>query len=78
MAWPNGVRPEPEAPPEVKASGYNGRPDPELLREMNRLIESGPFRVLVARTFSLGEADEAHRALQEHYVGKLAIRVREE
>ena len=53
-------------------------PDPELLEEMNRLMESGPFRVLVDRTFSLGEAHEAHRALQDHYVGKLAIRVQEE
>jgi len=75
IAWPNGVRPEPQAPPEVKVSGYDGRPDPELLEEMNRLMESGPFRVLVDRTFSLEEAQEAHRALQDHYVGKLAIRV---
>lgn len=78
MAWPHGVRPEPEAPAGVQASGYNGTPDPDLLGEMNRLMESGPFRVLVDRTFSLARAGDAHRALEDHYVGKLAIRVEEE
>ena len=78
LAWPNGVRPEPKAPPGVKASSYNGRPDPDLLQDMNRLMESGPFRVLVDRTFSMTEAGDAHRALEDHYVGKLAIRVAEE
>jgi NADPH:quinone reductase-like Zn-dependent oxidoreductase len=39
------------------------------------LIASGPFDVHVARTFSLDQAAEAHRALSEHYLGKLALRL---
>jgi NADPH:quinone reductase len=31
--------------------------------------------VHVARTFALDQAADAHRALGEHYVGKLALRV---
>lgn len=75
LAWPNGVRPEPEAPHGVEATAYNGLPDPDILREMNRLIDSGPFRVLVEETFSMRDASDAHRRLEDHYVGKLAIRI---
>lgn len=45
--------------------------------EINRLIESGPFKVHLDRVYSLVEAGDAHRLLNEHYVGKLAIRVAE-
>ncbi|MGH8718485.1 MAG: zinc-binding dehydrogenase [Burkholderiales bacterium] len=38
------------------------------------MIASGPFKVHVARTFPLEQAAEAHRALDEHYLGKLALR----
>jgi len=39
------------------------------------LIGSGPFEVHVARTFPLEQVAEAHRALEEHYLGKLALRL---
>lgn len=75
MAWPNGVQPEPAAPEGVEGSSYDGRPDREILDELHRLMESGPFTIHVDRTFSLESATEAHRALDEHYLGKLAFRV---
>jgi len=37
------------------------------------LIDSGPFEVHIARTFKLEDAAEAHRALESHYLGKLAL-----
>jgi len=40
----------------------------------HRLIESGPFDVHIARMFPLEQAAEAHRALDSHYLGKLALR----
>ncbi len=49
--------------------------DQEAIEKLNPLIESGPFEVHVARTFRLEEAAEAHRALGEHYLGKLALRL---
>lgn len=77
-AYPHGVSPEPEAPSEapsrVSVQGYDGTPDHEVIEELDRLIEAGPFTVHVARTFALEDAAEAQRALEEHYLGKLALR----
>ena len=74
VAYPNGVEPEPKARPGVHVQSYDGTPDPQAIEKLNRLIESGPFEVHVARTFPLDQAPEAHRALEEHYLGKLALR----
>ncbi len=73
-AYPNGVDPTPKARPNVRAEGYDGTPNPEAIRKLNRLIEQGPFQVHIARTFPLSKAGEAHRALQTHFLGKLALR----
>ncbi|WP_221239644.1 quinone oxidoreductase family protein [Longimicrobium terrae] len=74
VAYPNGVQPEPTAPDGVRIDAYNGDPDPDAIARLNRLIEQGPFDVHVARTFPLAQAADAHRALGEHFVGKLALR----
>jgi NADPH:quinone reductase-like Zn-dependent oxidoreductase len=74
VAYPNGVEPEPKARAGVSAKSYDGMPDPAAIRKLNCLIEQEPFEVHVARTFPLDRADEAHRALDEHYLGKLALR----
>lgn len=75
VAHPNGVRPEPEARPGVEVTSFNGGATPERLERLNRLIEAAPFTVHVARTFPLDEAVEAHRALEGHYLGRLALEV---
>jgi len=74
VAHPNGVMPPPKARPSVKVQGYDGEPNPIQIEKLNRLIESGPFEVHVARTFPLEKAAEAHRELDKHYLGKLALR----
>lgn len=76
VAYPNGVEPEPKAPPGAKVAAYDGEPDREIIDKLNRLIEAGPFEVHIARTFPLEQAADAHRALDEHYLGKLALRPR--
>jgi NADPH:quinone reductase-like Zn-dependent oxidoreductase len=73
IAYPHGVDPEPKGRPGVTVRSYNGDPDRDALERLNRLIEAGPFEVHVARTFKLDQAATAHRALNEHYVGKLAL-----
>jgi NADPH:quinone reductase len=73
-AYPNGVQPEPRAPDGVRLDAYNGDPDRDIIDRLNRLVERGPFDVHVARTFPLEQAADAHRALGEHYLGKLALR----
>jgi NADPH:quinone reductase-like Zn-dependent oxidoreductase len=74
VAHPNGVEPVPQARPGVTVFAYDGEPDPETIQLLNQLIDAGPFEVHVARTFSLDQAAEAHRALNQHYVGKLALK----
>ena len=74
VAYPNGVEPAPQARPGVTIQSYDGIPDPKVIEKLNRLIESGPFQVHVARTFRLYKAADAHRALDTHYLGKLALR----
>jgi NADPH2:quinone reductase len=74
VAHPNGVMPEPKAPPGVKVQSYDMEPSAERIEDLNRLIDSGPFEVHVARTFPLDKAADAHRELDQHYLGKLALR----
>jgi len=72
-AYPNGVQNVPPAREGVKVTAYNGEPDPKTFAKLNELIDGGPFEVHIARTFKLEEAAEAQRALENHYVGKLAL-----
>lgn len=74
VAYPNGVQPVPEAHPGIRVSSYDGTPSPDAIKKLNSLIEKGPFEVHIARTFRLDQAAEAHRALGEHFIGKLALR----
>jgi NADPH:quinone reductase-like Zn-dependent oxidoreductase len=76
VAHPNGVEPPPKARAGVTVSGYDGEPDRQIIDKLNRLIEAGPFEVHIARTFPLEQAGDAHRALDQHYLGKLALRPR--
>ncbi|MQA91229.1 MAG: zinc-binding dehydrogenase [Gemmatimonas sp.] len=75
VACPYGVVPEPQIPPGRHLILYNGERSPAATSRLNHLIDSGPFEVHVARTFSLDQASAAHRSLEEHYLGKLALRV---
>lgn len=74
-AHPDGVMPEPKAPPGVRMSNYSVEPSREPLDKLNRLIEAGPFEVNVARTFPLDQAADAQRELEKHYLGKLALHI---
>ena len=76
VAYPHGVMPEPKVRADVRLGSYDVTIDPAAIAKLNRLIGSGPFEVHVARTFALDQAAAAHRALAEHYLGKLALRPR--
>jgi NADPH:quinone reductase len=75
LAYPHGVEPEPKVREDIKVKQYDGMPDREAIDKLNRLIKSGPFEVHVARTYPLEKAAEAHKALETHYLGKLALKV---
>jgi NADPH:quinone reductase len=74
VAHPNGVEPVPIVREGITRTAYDGDPDPEEIRKLNRLIEAGPFEVVIYRAFPLDRAAEAHRAVEEHHLGKVALR----
>jgi NADPH:quinone reductase-like Zn-dependent oxidoreductase len=74
VAHPNGVEPAPRARDGITVKAFDGEPSPELINKINQLIEQGPFEVHVARTFPLDQAADALRTLDQHYLGKLALR----
>lgn len=75
VAWPNGVHPVPEPPRGVEGEAYDGMADREIVDALTRLIDEGPFQVHVDEVFSLDRAADAHRRLDEHYLGKLALHI---
>ncbi len=75
LAYPNGVQPIPRAPEGVDARGYDGDPNREIFERLNDLIEPGPFHVELARVYRLEQAEEAHRALGTHHLGKLTFHI---
>jgi NADPH:quinone reductase len=75
IAYPHGVMPEPAAPEGVAVEAYDGENSPALIERLNELIDSGPFEVYVDKTFRLEEASNAHKALDEHYLGKIALKI---
>ncbi|MEW2378393.1 NADP-dependent oxidoreductase [Micromonospora sp. NPDC047812] len=75
IAWPNGVLPTPVASPGATVSHYDGDRSRIATDRLNAIIEASSFEVHVARTFPFERARDAHRALDDHYVGKLALKV---
>ena len=75
IAYPNGVMPEPKAPKRVSIDAYDGESGREAIDRLNQLIEAGPFEVYVHRIFPLEQAAAAQAALEEHHLGKIALRV---
>ena len=75
VAHPNGVMPVPKAPKGVSVEAFDGEGGRERVERLNELIEAGPFDVRVHRVFPLEEAAAAQAALEEHHLGKIALRV---
>ncbi|MFD0743062.1 NADP-dependent oxidoreductase [Phytohabitans flavus] len=75
IAWPNGVMPVPVTPPGPPVSYYDGDISRAGTDRLNAIIEASSFEVHVARTFPFKRVKDAHRTLNDHYVGKLALKV---
>ena len=75
VAYPNGVEPAPQARAGVTVTAYDVVIDRPAIDRLNRLIAAGPFDVHIARSFPFSEAPAAHRYLDQHYLGKLALRI---
>jgi NADPH:quinone reductase len=75
VTYPNGVEPPPTARAGVSVEAYDGEGGRETIDKLNRLIEAGPFEVHVDRIFPLEQAAAAQAALEEHHLGKIALKV---
>ena len=75
IAYPHGVMPEPTAPDGIAIEAYDGENNPTLVNRLNTLIDSGPFEVHVDRVFPLEDVSKAHKALDEHHLGKIALQI---
>ncbi|MEC0211065.1 NADP-dependent oxidoreductase [Paenibacillus ehimensis] len=78
IAYPNGIHPALQAGDRIKVSGYNGEPDPEIISRLHHYIKNGPLSVHIDRTFLLEEARDAHLALDNHYLGKICLKVNDD
>lgn len=75
VAWPHGVHPLPATPPAVPILHFDGDRSHAGLERLNSLIDAGTFTPHVAQRFPFTRVQDAHRALREHHVGKLALDV---
>jgi NADPH:quinone reductase-like Zn-dependent oxidoreductase len=75
IAHPNGVEPEPKVTPGIKVLAYDGVAKPEIFDRLNALIAAGPFHVELGKTYALEDAARAHQELNQHHLGKLALRI---
>lgn len=73
VAYPHGVEPQPPARSGIEIKAYSVEPSAKSIKKLNQLIEKAPFVVHVSRTFGLDHAAEAHMALQQHFLGKMAL-----
>lgn len=75
IAWPNGVGPLPRTTPRATIRRYDGDRRQAALQRLNDAVSSGALRVHVSATYPLDRVHDAHRALTEHFVGKMALEV---
>jgi NADPH:quinone reductase-like Zn-dependent oxidoreductase len=75
VAYPNGVEPAPRAPKGVKLLAYDGEPGRDAFERLNELVAKGPFHVRLGRVYRLDDAAAAHRDVERHHLGKLALRL---
>ena len=77
IAYPNGVAIEPSAHAGVHIRNYDASRRQEAITKLHHLIDAGPFEIHVSRTFPPAQVADAHRAIEKHFLGKLALRLSE-
>jgi NADPH:quinone reductase-like Zn-dependent oxidoreductase len=76
VVYPNGVEPEPEKRPGVRMKSYDVATGADEFAQLARAAEKARLKVPIAATFPLARAADAHRRLEGHVLGRLAISVR--
>lgn len=75
IAYPNGVFPLPESK-DFKTVAYNGDPDADIISRFVHYVKSGHVKAHVDKVFTLEQASDAHVALQQHYLGKMILKIK--
>ena len=77
LVYPNGVEPAPRKRKGVRLIAYDGKPGVKELQSLNRAVEGSRLKVPIMKTYPLGRARDAYRAVADgHVVGKVALRIR--
>lgn len=75
IAYPHGIHPSLKTTVNFKATGYHGEPDPEIIDRLHRYIAVNKLSAHISHNFALRDAHEAHAVLNNHYLGKICLRV---
>ena len=76
VAYPNGVDPEPDALPGVRAKSFDASAGPDEFAQLSRAVTSVKLEVPIDRKYPLARAAEAHRRIEkEHVLGRLVLAV---
>jgi NADPH:quinone reductase-like Zn-dependent oxidoreductase len=75
IAYPHGILPPLRTAVNIKATGYHGEPDPEIIERLHHYIAVNKLSAHISHTFALKDAHEAHIALNNHYLGKICLQV---
>jgi NADPH:quinone reductase-like Zn-dependent oxidoreductase len=73
IVWPNGVNPMPSDSLKATVRHYDGDRRQSAMDRLNAIIAVGALRVHLAATYPVARVRDAHRALEEHYVGKMVL-----
>jgi NADPH:quinone reductase len=76
IAYPNGIEPEPKPRRKFRIRGYDAEAGPRQFAQLARAIVQAKLSVPVAAVYPLGGAAAAHRRLQDHVIGRIALRIR--
>ncbi|WP_243300427.1 quinone oxidoreductase family protein [Bacillus litorisediminis] len=75
LVYPYGIHPELRIPAGIRAAGYHGEPAPEIIARLHRYITQSRLTVHISHIFALKDANKAHAALNNHYLGKICLQV---
>jgi NADPH:quinone reductase-like Zn-dependent oxidoreductase len=77
LIYPNGIEPAPRRRKTHRVHRFDVLADPEQFARLNRRFNQDRILVPIAATYSLAQADRAHRRLDRGKVlGRIALRIR--
>ena len=77
LCYPNGVEPKPKKRKGIKVLTYDAIPGVRELAKLNRAVEAGKVKAVIAAAFPLEQAAKAHQRIEAgHVLGRVILKVR--